>query len=139
MIWPIEDIVKYLDEYWLTFVTYKGKPSLQPQRGLKPGVIERILPHVIARRVELIAYFEDMAHGTPLPVARVETGPTRSTVLAELMKRAVASERVCYILCPDGLAVPINESLPAEIRREAAKCKWACVGGDSEWTKLPKE
>lgn len=131
MVWPIEDILAYLDEHAITLVTNKGIPSLAPQKQLKPHVLARVLQHVKARRVELIAWFDGMRN--------VQVAKTRERVLAELTQRAVDTGKTLYILSPRGMSFDISESLTKAERKEADESRYACVAGDQEWTRLPDE
>lgn len=129
MVWTLDDIIGYLDKHRITLSVSGGMPRLIPPDRINRGVVERVLPHVKARREELIAYFSPPAH----------VGETRDEVLREFEARAIQTGKKLYVLLEDGHSVPIAEVRGKAVRLAMNAAKWACVESDSEWTRLPDE
>lgn len=132
MIWPLPAIVQYLDDYGITLVFVKGDACLQPSRELMPGVLGKVIPHVAARKAELVEFFEATRN-----VINPDKPRTRAQVMADLMRRATRTEKQCYQLGKSGMSYRIGDSLLKAERDDVEGTRWMCVEGDSEWTKLP--
>jgi hypothetical protein len=158
---PLADIVHYLAEWGGVVDIDTGSPRVTYPPGTDEKVKAHILPHLIARRGEIIEHFFSRAAMIAKDDRRAgrgrratinpETGETpaqeRERVLAQMRAESVATGKTLWFLKRNGLAAtdkhkPERKKLPAPshrvievtIDREAT---YASVGSTG-WVRLPK-
>lgn len=127
--WSVTDILQYLDKHHLTiFMPSDGVPQLKQNRQVTYGVIERVLPHLKARRQEIIEWFKPVTSDAEI----------RAAIIKRLATRAVSEKRKLFMLWPNGRAtVYVAEPRDEEFKRHQDEATWAAVEGDQRWTPLP--
>lgn len=131
--WEVRDIRQFCDANDLSIVVRDGKPSLHyPKVGTPWDAIIVVLPHVLARKAELLASFGVRA-GALSPAQRKRK---QDAAIAELLKRSASSNRPVWVLLPSGLSVVFGSKPPAALQDEYTRARYACVEGDSQWTEI---
>lgn len=130
MVWELVDIIAYLEKYKICVVCRKGVPELVPPEG-QGWRIKVVLPHVRARRAELIAHY------MPPDEPAIPPPQTHDERLQEVESRGNKAGRKVFVLDQSGLVHEVHSNRRKELRAVVATCKYACVEGDPEWTQLP--
>lgn len=159
--WSVEQIDAYLVLHEGCILLRDGKPYVHfPSAKFCPDrdrFIAQIVPHLKARRAEMLAYLADRyqtaftpAEPTAAENVQVEQfSPLahRKRIIEELKARGLASMKAVRFLKRNGLAAldsekavvkyykfPRRRKVVVPVDREATH---ACVEGDKEWTRLP--
>lgn len=159
--WSVEQIDAYLVLHEGCILLRDGKPYVHfPSAKFCPDrdrFIAQIVPHLKARRAEMLAYLADRYQtaftpaepaGENVQVEQFLPLAHRKRIIEELKARGQSVNRAVYYLKRNGLAAldsekpvrryykfPRRRKVVVTIDREAG---YACVEGDKEWTRLPK-
>ena len=150
-VWTVREIVDYTDNYRATFCvrsdgscTLTFPVELNDRWGnvLTPreraGIIAAVMPHVRARKAELIESLSPKDYYPP--VEKPEPEDVRDTLAEAIQARAGTIAILLTRAEAGGLAV--WSMAPPDLRPVAGKvvspaARFACVEGDTEWVRLP--
>lgn len=159
--WSVEQIDAYLVLHEGCILLRDGKPYVHfPSVKFCPDrerLIAQIVPHLKARRAEMLAYLADRyqtaftpaeSAGENVQVEQFSPLQHRKRIIEELKARGQSANRAVYYLKRNGLAAldsekavvkyykfPRRRKVVVPVDREATH---VCVEGDKEWTRLPK-
>lgn len=157
-VWPVSEIVAYLDKHGATVIYANGSASIQFPPEVPAWVKARVTPHLRARRGEVLNYYyppeAQFTPDPPAPPAPVEAPEAaRKRLISEAIKRGIAAHKRVYYLKRNGHAVLGSEppfrrhygngrrlggewryKVVIPLEREATHVQ---VEGDS-WVALPK-
>lgn len=142
--WPLALVSRYIDEHEGTLIWADKKIQIQfPDTPDRPAVLARIMPHLRARRAELIAEIQARFPGF---FDSENCGQVRMRLIVAAINRGIAAGRKVFFLARDGHAVQANEppfrryyqnpkrKVIIPLSRSATH---VCVEGE-EWTELPR-
>lgn len=154
--WTLREIVDYTDNWRATFTTQNGAPVLRWPKDLvnrwgdslnereRADVIAAVMPHVRARREELIESFRAV-HEVPsreaVAAARAEMDAADLLAEAEAVRAAGLAGAFARARekARDVWAMEAPRYCPVVITPRAvpAQACYICVEGEAEWTPLP--
>lgn len=115
-VWPVSEIVAYLDKHGATVIYADGSPSVQFPPEVPAYVKVRVTPHLRARRGELLNYYyppeSQFTPDAPAPVVPVEAPEAaRKRLITEAIRRGIAAHKKVYYLKRNGHSV-LGSELP---------------------------
>lgn len=131
--WSLGDIDTYLERSGLRVVYKGGQLSIAGHGRGDTSAVDVILPHLKARRSEVIAMMTEPA----AVVARPAAPPARGVVLKAVTDRAGA--RRVWVLVPIEIAGRLVHGRPEVASRKGgvpSDARYVAVEGDAGWTDL---
>lgn len=161
-IWPLSEILAYLDRYGATVIYSEGAPSVKWPDQTPQSVQQAVLPHLKASRSDVLAHFYPESRqtayvapqGTETATPTETPSCTRKRLISEAIARSEATGKMVLLLKRNGR--PVTRKAPAEKRywskTRKINGKWVkrlrieieqeathvCVMGDDSWIPLPK-
>lgn len=118
--WTVPEILRYLESHAATVLLVGGSPSVQFAPHTPPSIRSAVVPHLKARRQEIVEHFYGRSEQFPalapepgfVPPVPESAESLRARIIAKVREDAALAGRAFLWLKRDGLAVTDAEAKP---------------------------